>query len=110
MPGLYVTAGRHAPNVTFARFDHANDEAQVFYTNLVGVPADDIVKLIDDNEADTEASGIDVASYVAPGTAHTTLGDAGFYELEVGGVRFVDWFSEVVSGDTPPDVHCIECG
>jgi hypothetical protein len=109
VPGLYVAAGRHAPDVTFARFDHANDEAQAFYTKLVGGPADDSVNLIDSIEADIEASGTDVASFVAPGATHTILGDDGLYELEVGGVRFVDWFSELVAGDTPPDVHCIEC-
>ncbi len=109
VPGLYTFAGQHAPDVTFARFDFAADEAQAFYGDLVGVDTDELVTLIDDIEAGIEASGVNVASYVAPGTAHTIINGDDFYTLEVDGVRFVDWMSELVNGGTPDDVHCRVC-
>jgi ABC-type proline/glycine betaine transport system permease subunit len=109
IPRLYRYAGRHAPEITFAKFDHAFDETQAFYAELVGVDADELVALIDENEAVIEAEGVEVASYVAPGSDHTILGRDTFYELEVEGVRFVDWVADLVRGETPPDVHCRDC-
>lgn len=110
VPDLYRYAGLHAPDITFARFDYADDEAQAFYASLVGIPSDELLELMDRNEAGIEAAGVDVASYVAPGSAHTILGSDAFYELEVAGVRFVDWVSDLVGGDeTPPDVRCSDC-
>jgi len=109
IPGLYRVSGAHAPDITFAKFDYAYDEVQAFYAGLAGVAADELVSLIDDNEADIEAAGVAVASYVAPGTLHTILGFDELYELEVEGVRFVDWVGELVEGGTPGDVHCSDC-
>ena len=103
-------AGLHAPDVTFARFDYAFDETQAFFGSLAGVPADELVTLIDQSEADIEAAGVPLATYVAPGDDHTIIGQDEFYELEVEGVRLVDWFAALVAGDVPPDVHCTECG
>jgi hypothetical protein len=109
VPGLYVYAGRHAPDVTFARFDFAYDEAQAFYGELVGVGADDLVTLIDEVEAGIEAEGVPLASYTAPGTEHTLLWRDLLYELEVDGVRLIDWITQLVEGETPADVHCTDC-
>ncbi len=109
IPDLYRYAGAHAPEVTFAKIDFAYDETQSFYADLVGVAADDLLSLIDQNEADIEAAGVPVASYIAPGTNHTILDSDRFYELEVEGVRLVDWVSDVVRGEAPADVHCAEC-
>ncbi len=109
IPGLYVHAGRHAPDVTFARFDHAYDETQVFYAGLVGVPADDLVRHIDRIETEIEAEGVPVASYTAPGNDHTVLWRDELYELEVEGVRLIDWVTALFEGETPADVHCVAC-
>jgi hypothetical protein len=73
VPGLYIYGGRHAPDVTFSRFDFAYDDAQAFYGALVGVAADDLVSLMDSIEADIEAAGVPLASYTAPGDDHTVL-------------------------------------
>lgn len=110
IPDLHRYAGQHAPDVTFARFDYAYDETQAFYGSLLGVPSEELLALIDQNEADTEAAGVDLVSYTAGGSSHTILGSDELYELEVEGVRFVDWLARLIRGDTPPDVHCLECG
>jgi hypothetical protein len=108
-PGLYVQAGTQHPDITFARFDYAYDQVQAGFAALAGIQADDLVTFIDQTEADIEAAGVPVASYVAPGDAHTILMGDEFYDMEVEGVRLVDFVTALVSGDVPPDVRCTEC-
>ena len=109
VPSLYIHGGQHAPDVTFARFDFAYDEAQVFYGNLVGVAADDLVTLMDHIEAEVETQGVPLASYTAP--EERVLGPWRdlVYELEVEDVRLIDWIGQLVEGEVPPDVHCVDC-
>lgn len=109
VPDLYVYGGQHAPDVTFARFDFAYDDAQAFYGALVGVAADDLVSLMDEIEAGIEAEGVPVASYTAPGDEHTLLWRDLVYEVEVDGVRLIDWIADVVAGKPVEDVHCTDC-
>jgi hypothetical protein len=108
-PGLYVQAGTQHPDITFARFDYAYDEVQAGFAALAGIQADDLVTFIDQTEADIEAAGVPVASYVAPGDAHTILMGDEFYDMEVEGVRLVDFLTTLVAGDVPADVRCTEC-
>jgi hypothetical protein len=109
IPGLYNVVAEHAPAVTLAKFDYAYDEAQAFNGSLVGVDADDLLELIDEIGLGMEADGAEVVSYIAPGPGHTILGSDAFYTLEVEGVRFIDWVSDLIDGNTPPDVHCVAC-
>jgi hypothetical protein len=108
-PGLYVQAGLHDPDITFGRFDYAFDDAQATFGALAGVPADELVTLIDETEAQVEASGSPIASYVAPGSGHTIMGSDAVYELEVEGVKLIDWITTLVGGEVPDDVRCVEC-
>ena len=109
IPGLYVRAGEHAPQITFGRFDFAYDEAQAFYGELAGVGADDLLTLIDENDANIEAAGVPLASFTAPGSEHTILWRDELYQLEVEGVRLIDWISQLLTGDRPADVRCQDC-
>jgi hypothetical protein len=108
-PGLYVQAGTQHPDITFARFDYAYDQVQAGFAALAGIEADDLVTFIDQTEADIEAAGVAVASYVAPGDAHTIVMGDEFYDMEVEGVRLVDFLTTLVAGDVPADVRCTEC-
>ena len=49
------------------------------------------------------------ASYIAPGTDHTILGDDALYDLEVEGTSFLDWLTGFVDGETLDDVVCTDC-
>ncbi|RLE26821.1 MAG: hypothetical protein DRJ50_00050 [Actinobacteria bacterium] len=109
IPSLYIYVGQHAPGVTFARFDYAFDETQAFFGALAGVPADELVTLIDGSAAEIEAQGVALSSYVAPGTDHTILSSNELYEMEVAGVRLIDFLRALINGEVPPDVHCVEC-
>lgn len=108
-PGLFIKAGTHDPDITFARHDYAFDETQVFFAGLAGIPADDLVSLIDQNEAQVEAGGVTLFSYISPGDSHTILGKDEFYTQTVGGVLLVEWVTALLAGEAIADVHCDVC-
>ena len=86
----------------FGRFDHAFDQVQAQYGALAGVPADELVTLIDATEKQIEDAGVQVASYVAPGDTHTVAATDDFYTIEVEGVRLVDWLTRLIEDPEPP--------
>lgn len=110
IPQLFVQAGLHRPDVRFARYDNAFDDVQQDFSSLAGFADRPLVDVIDDTAADIEAAGVPVSSYVAPGTDHTILLSDAFYDLEVEGVSFLDWFTRYVGGEDVDDVHCVDCG
>ena len=105
-PGLFIQAWKHAPDITFARHDYAFDETQAFFSGLVGIPADDLVSLIDKNETQIEAAGVDLFSYISPGDSHTVLGRPEFYTDTQNDLAFVDWVTALVAGEPVADNHC----
>ncbi|MET0881605.1 MAG: pectin acetylesterase-family hydrolase [Acidimicrobiales bacterium] len=109
VPTLFVQAGLHDPDIRFARYDAAYDETQQSFSDAAGFAGDDLKTTIEDNEAQIEAAGVPVASYISPGTVHTILGDNAMYDLEVEGVPFIDWLTDFVAGDGVGDVVCVDC-
>lgn len=109
LPGLWVHAGTHDPDIVMARFDYAYDATQAFFAGLVGIDAADLVTFIDDNEATIEAAGVNQWSFTAPGDEHTLVRKETFYDMEVGGVRLVDWVADLIAGEEVADVHCDDC-
>ncbi len=108
-PALFVQAHKHAPEIIFGRHDYAFDGVQQFFAGLAGIAADDLVTLIDQNEIQIEAGGVDLRSYIAPGDAHTVLSKPEFYTEIVEGVPLVDWVSDLVRRQPDLDVHCTDC-
>lgn len=108
-PGLFIQAGTHAPDITFARHDYAYDQTQQFFAGLAGIPAENLVDLIDQNEDQIEAGGVDLLSYISPGDDHTILGRPTFYTQVVNDIAFVDWVTDLVDGTPVEDNHCVEC-
>jgi len=109
LPGLFVHAGAHDPAITFARHDYAYDKTQTFFAGLAGIPADDLVSLIDKNEQEIEAGGVTLFSYISPGDSHTVLGRPEFYTETENGEAFVDWVTALVTHQPVTDVHCTDC-
>jgi Pectinacetylesterase len=109
LPGLFVQAHKHAPEIVFGRHDYAFDRTQEFFAALAGIPAENLVTLIDNNETQIEAGGLDLRSYIAPGDSHTVLGKPDFYTETVEGVPFVDWAADLIRRTPQPDVHCSVC-
>jgi hypothetical protein len=109
-PGLFIKAGTHDPAIAFARHDYAFDETQAFFSSLAGIAADHLVELIDKNEAQVEAGGVPLDSYISPGHDHTVIGRPEFYTETLNGVLFVDWVRDLIAGKPVDDVHCTDCG
>jgi hypothetical protein len=109
IPGLFVQAGLHAPDVVMARHDHAFDAVQASFTALAGLAGSEVDQLIDGNAEQIEAEGVEVFTFVAPGDAHTILGQEFLYTQEVDGVRFIDWLTNLATGQPVADVHCVQC-
>ena len=108
-PGLFVQAGRHAPDIVFARHDYAYDRTQALFAALAGVGANDLLELIDGNEVQIEAGGVDVLSYISPGDDHTVLSEDDFFTSTVDGVPLVDWVRDLIGGGEVTDVRCEVC-
>jgi hypothetical protein len=109
LPGLFVQAHKHDPDIVFGRHDYAFDRVQQSFLGAVGIPTDDLVSLIDKNETQIEQGGVDLRSYISPGGSHTVLSRPAFYTETVEGVPLVDWVSDLIRRQPDPDVHCTVC-
>jgi hypothetical protein len=54
-------------------------------------------------------AGVVLHSYTAPGEEHGIFEYERFYELEVNGVKLVDWVEALFAGEPLDDVHCDQC-
>ena len=109
LPGLFIQAHKHDPDIIFGRHDYAFDRVQTFFAGLAGFDANDLVSLIDKNETQIEQSGVDLRSYISPGNSHTVLSKPEFYTETVEDVPLVDWVSDLIRRQPDPDVHCTVC-
>jgi Pectinacetylesterase len=109
VPGLFIRSGQHDPEIVFARVDYAYDARQQLGFALFGAPEEDLVSVIDRNETQVEGAGVNLVSYIAPGTDHTALSDDAFYTETVNGEVLVDWVTRLIEGAPVADVHCADC-
>jgi hypothetical protein len=107
--GLFTQSGRHDPEIVFARHDYAHDATQQLLARYLGVPAEDLLSVLDRNETRIEGAGVNLLSYIAPGDDHGALQYESFYTEEVNGESLVDWVTRLIEGDPVDDVHCKEC-
>ena len=111
-PRFWIQAGLHDPDIVLARFDYAFDPhaaEALEYFSVSGVDPSNPLSVIDTNEAAIEAAGVVLHSYTAPGQGHGILEFPKFYELEVNGVKLVDWVTALIAGEPLDDVHCDQC-
>jgi Pectinacetylesterase len=104
-PELFMQSGRHDPDITFARHDYAYDDTQELFASYAGVPANDLLSMLDANETRIEEA-VNLLTYMAPGDDHGVFLYESFYTEEVNGEKLVDWVSRLVEGETVNDVHC----
>jgi hypothetical protein len=109
IPRFWIQAGLHDPDIVMARFDYAFDPNAAAAVESLGVDSSNLVALIDANEAAIEAAGVVQHSYTAPGEEHQIVDIDKFYEMEVNGVRLVDWVEALIAGEPLDDVHCDQC-
>jgi hypothetical protein len=106
---LYITAAQRHPDVTFASYDTAEDEAQKFYLDLADVETESLLVFLDANQADIRAQVTNVRSFIAGGEVHTILSRPELYTYRVGEVRLLDWISSLAAGEEVDDVRCSDC-
>jgi hypothetical protein len=104
-----IQSARHDPEIVFARHDHASDDEQELFGELLGVPATNLLSRIEANEAQIESAGVKLLSYVGPGDEHVILSDGPFYRETVAGVKLVDWVTRLIEGQAVEDVRCQRC-
>ena len=108
VPRLWIQAGLHDTDIVMARFDFAYDPNAARALAALGID-EPTLEIIDANEADIEAAGVDLHSYTAPGDGHRVLERAGFYDLEVDGIPLVEWIAALLDGRPLADVRCDDC-
>jgi hypothetical protein len=91
-----------------ARFDYAYDREAAETYETIGLDPSELLAVIA-NEAAIENAGVVLHSYTAPGDGHGIFEWPAFYELEVNGVRLMDWVAALMAGEPLDDVHCDEC-
>jgi Pectinacetylesterase len=106
---FWIQAGLHAPDIVMARFDWAYDPNAAESAESIGVDPSKLLELLDANEATIEDAGVVLHSYTAPGDGHGIFEWPTFYELEVNGVKLVDWVAALIAGEPLDDVHCVDC-
>ena len=106
LPGLFVQAAKHDPDIVFARHDYASDSVQSTFTSLVGLSADNLVEMIDGNGRDIRAAGVSLHSWVGPGSDHTIVQKPGFYKESLDGVKLYSWVADLLAGNELAELHC----
>ncbi|TMR15526.1 hypothetical protein ETD86_27030 [Nonomuraea turkmeniaca] len=110
VPRFWTQAGLHNPGLVLARFDFAFDpHAASEVTQWMDGNPPNLLAVITGNEAAIEAAGVRLHSYTAPGDDHGLFEFDKFYEIEVNGVRFVDWLDALITNEPPDDVRCDRC-
>ena len=110
-PDNYILAVTQFDNLRVARFDDAYDSVQASFASLFALGGGDtVLDVVLESEAYIERAGINLPVFIAAGNDHTTMLAEDFYELEEGGVRWVDWLSDFVDGEPVTDVKCTDCG
>ena len=106
---FYIASANHAPNLTIAQYNTAEDEVQYNFSYLLGdAPGSfSLAQRIFNHYVEIESSVDELYSYTAGGTIHTILRSPLFYSYEVEGVRFVDWVDALSKGGSVVDISCV---
>lgn len=104
---LYRGLANHYPHQQFSQYNTAFDENQVFYfTAMGGSGADEWSQKMHASIDYIHQGAETFSSFIAPGEQHCILLFDNFYTVNAGGVRLVDWLSEMVAGQSPASAAC----
>ena len=106
---LYVSAANEHPEISFARYDAAEDAVQLRFLTIGGQNATSLAPLLAANNEEVRAATKNVRTFVAGGDSHTILGRPEFYTFASAGVRIRDWVAALAAGEPVEDVSCEPC-
>lgn len=104
---LYRSAAQAFPNARFAQFTTAADAVQAGFYLLQGGTGDWQAQM--QAHLTTLATLPNFSAYVGWGAAHAILPTPLFYQMQVGGVSFRDWFAALVNDEPAVSVQCEDC-
>lgn len=105
---LYTALASAFPDAAIAEYTSATDAVQIGFYGLMGGNPEDWAAQRDERIAALE--GLDnFNAYVGWGSTHTILATPLFYRMQVNGVRFRDWFADLVEGEAVDNVMCEDC-
>ena len=102
---LYSTSAEFLPQRTFAQFTTAADVFQIGYYALAGGKSRDWPDLMRQSITTLDQQG-NFRSYIADGGEHTILPFDRFYTTQIDGVRFRDWFANLIADQPVSNVAC----
>ncbi len=106
---LYLVAARRHPEIHFATYDSAEDEAQRIFLKLGGAGDSPLLPRLQ-KSAGTIAAGVPhFSTYVAGGMTHTLLPSSWFYTYVTNGIGVRDWVAALAAGKPVANVHCQDC-
>jgi hypothetical protein len=106
---FYIEVGEEYPDISMTQYNTANDEVQLDFLALTGIPDADLPGLLSANFADIEAAVEDFAYYTAGGDVHTILTLPEFYVYAVDGVPFTEWVADLEAGEEVETLACDDC-
>ncbi|MEO8779412.1 MAG: hypothetical protein ABI389_12185 [Rhodanobacter sp.] len=121
---LYIRAAELHPEITFHQYNERNDDIQALFMRLLGIDAPDVAANMDDAHTYIRAKVANFRTYTSWGhdegiiggyydavLAKNALDNHGrphvldrFYTRQTNGVRFLDWFTAAVTGNSVQDV------
>ena len=107
---LYGRIAQHYPDIVFSQYHTAYDNNQAFYFSAMGGGdqfewSEQMYERMDYAESLAD----NVTTFIAPGERHCIVVFDAFYEVESNGVRLVDWVNQLIAGERPESVRCVDC-
>jgi hypothetical protein len=102
---FYGVEDQHHPKISFAFYDSAEDKVQVMFKKMLG-DTDVLVDAIGETYKSLSTQVEPLSYYLASGDIHTILRYKHFYSTEIDGVRFVEWFNNLLNSRFPDAVDC----
>lgn len=104
---VYHRVGEFYPNRTLSQYNTAYDENQTFYFQAMGgKDANAWHELMVAAIAKIASNTPNFRSFTAPGDQHCIVPFDEFYTYEAGGVKLVDWVTDLVNGKPVQSVSC----
>jgi len=110
LPRLYTAVAGFYPTASFSQFNTRTDAVQIFFYALSkgSISATDALdwsaKMVANVEQISGANP-NFRAYLAPGTEHCIINRPSFYTQAVGGRKFSDWVTTLLSGADPGQVR-----
>ncbi len=113
---IYTTVANFYPQHTFSQFNFSHDQGQIFFLELMGRETDDDLdydeffydSLIKSNRY-LESNLKNYTYFIPAGLAHSFIPMKEYYTLELGGEKFLHWFTHLIEGGKPHPMECVNC-